>query len=98
MRSKLGHDGALCFWCPGCDHLHRCPVSGPKAWGFNGNFEMPTLTPSVLVTYKSGDPDYPDQRCHSFVRDGKIQFLSDCTHALASQTVDLPEWDRDEYL
>lgn len=31
--------------------------------------------------------------CHSFVRDGKIQFLSDCTHALAGQTVELPELD-----
>lgn len=30
--------------------------------------------------------------CHSFVRDGRIQFLSDCTHALAGQTVPLPEW------
>lgn len=29
--------------------------------------------------------------CHSFVRDGKIQFLDDCTHALAGQTVDLPD-------
>lgn len=30
--------------------------------------------------------------CHSFVTDGRIQFLSDCTHALAGQTVDLPEY------
>ena len=28
--------------------------------------------------------------CHSFVTDGKIQFLTDCTHPLAGQTVDLP--------
>lgn len=27
--------------------------------------------------------------CHSFVRDGSIQFLNDCTHALAGQTVPL---------
>lgn len=31
--------------------------------------------------------------CHSFVTDGNIQFLSDCTHQLAGQTVPLPEWD-----
>ena len=31
--------------------------------------------------------------CHSFVTDGRIQFLNDCTHALAGQTVDLPPWD-----
>ena len=29
--------------------------------------------------------------CHSFVTDGRIQFLDDCTHALAGQTVDLPD-------
>src|SRR5574337_596906 len=29
--------------------------------------------------------------CHSFVRDGKIQFLNDCTHELAGKTVALPE-------
>lgn len=30
--------------------------------------------------------------CHSFVTAGQIQFLSDCTHALAGETVPLPEW------
>jgi hypothetical protein len=29
-------------------------------------------------------------RCHSFVADGRIRFLTDSTHALAGQTVDLP--------
>ena len=29
--------------------------------------------------------------CHSFVTDGQIRFLSDCTHELADQTVDLPD-------
>jgi hypothetical protein len=31
--------------------------------------------------------------CHSFVTDGRIQFLGDCTHALAGKTVDLPDFD-----
>lgn len=30
--------------------------------------------------------------CHSFVTNGLIQFLSDCTHALAGQTVPLPDF------
>ena len=34
-------------------------------------------------------------RCHSFVMDGRIQFLGDCTHALADQTVRLPPWPHD---
>jgi hypothetical protein len=33
-----------------------------------------------------------DRVCHSFVVDGRIQFLGDCTHHLAGQTVDLPPW------
>jgi len=39
------------------------------------------------------DGKYPglDIVCHSFVTDGKIQFLGDCTHELVGQTVDLPE-------
>ncbi len=31
--------------------------------------------------------------CHTFVTDGRIQFLDDCSHKLAGQTVDLPDWD-----
>ena len=34
-----------------------------------------------------------DRVCHSFVTDGKIKFLKDCTHHLADQTVDIPDWD-----
>ena len=30
--------------------------------------------------------------CHSFITDGQIRFLEDSTHALAGQTVELPEW------
>ena len=30
--------------------------------------------------------------CHSFVNDGYIQFLSDSTHELSGQTIELPDW------
>lgn len=40
--------------------------------------------PEKEVSFKCGI-------CHSFIRDGKIQFLSDCTHHLAGKTVDLPD-------
>ena len=39
--------------------------------------------------------DCSDAVCHSFITDGRIQFLGDCTHALAGQTVDLPNIERD---
>src|SRR3546814_5434913 len=69
---------------------------GPR-WGYNGNPESPTFTPSILVSYNGPDAGRngaPPAICHSFVTDGRIQFLGDCTHALASQTVDLPEFKR----
>jgi hypothetical protein len=41
--------------------------------------------------------EHPDEKrvfecsvCHIFVRKGMIEFLSDCTHALAGKTVPLP--------
>lgn len=47
--------------------------------------------------FKAGGPEAVfnsrfGSRCHSFITDGRIQFLSDCTHALAMQTVDLPDF------
>lgn len=55
---------------------------------------LPTFTPSILVRYDGADAGQgaaPPAVCHSFVTNGRIQFLGDCTHALAGQTVDLPE-------
>lgn len=46
-------------------------------------------------TYNQEHPDNPVKFgctiCHSFVTDGKIQFLSDCTHEFAGQTVNLED-------
>jgi hypothetical protein len=52
--------------------------------------EAPTFTPSILVRYSWSDGP---RVCHSFVTGGRIQFLEDCTHHLAGQTVDLPDWE-----
>lgn len=110
--------GILMFHCPGCKEIHQIQIGagpGPR-WGYNGNPDKPTFTPSVLVTgvkfTEKGEADFdawhdagcPDRngepfesqpmRCHSFVTDGRIQFLSDCTHELVGQTVNLPEkWE-----
>lgn len=86
------------FYCPGCDHAHSVNTN-PGGWGFNGNVERPTFTPSVLLTRPAkpnATEEFKEWRaarvCHSFVTDGRIQFLSDCTHALAGQTVDLADF------
>lgn len=114
---RSANDGRLLFWCPGCDGVHGVRVGdgpGPR-WGYNGNPEKPTFTPSILVSctemtekggadyaawFESGCPPRNGEPfesrpvvCHSFVTDGRIQFLSDCTHALAGQTVDIPNFD-----
>lgn len=38
------------FWCPGCDEAHVVRVEGAGAWGYNGNPDAPTFTPSIKVT------------------------------------------------
>ncbi|MDT8998335.1 DUF6527 family protein [Paucibacter sp. APW11] len=35
--------------------------------------------------------------CHSFVVEGRMQMLGDCTHALAGQTVPIPAWPVDDW-
>lgn len=96
MKVKLlgQHNGRQSFYflCPGCAQLDE-PGSKLYAihtfndtWTFNGDGDKPTVSPSLLVT--DGRPAY---RCHSFIEGGQIRFLSDCSHSLAGQTVELPE-------
>lgn len=93
----------LCFVCPGCELRHGVNVrlknsaSGPL-WSWNGSLKAPTLQPSILVTYDGPDASKdgaPPARCHSYVTDGRIQFLGDCTHGKAGQTLDLPELEEE---
>ena len=65
------------------------------AWTWNGSATRPTFMPSVLVSYNGADAGRdgaPPAVCHSFVVDGRMQMLGDCTPALAGQTVDIPPW------
>ena len=71
------------YWCPGCNFIHAL---SPDIHKFNGDFDRPTFTPSVLYDYSE------EHRCHSYINDGNIQFLNDCSHSLAGQTVELPEY------
>jgi hypothetical protein len=104
--------GCLGFWCPGCDEMHVVN----SGWTFDGNYDAPTLSPSVLVTnghfsshWKQGEscwctfnaerpdetPSFTCERCHSFVRGGQIEFLTDSSHALAGRTVPMVQPLRD---
>lgn len=83
----LRHGGHAVYWCPGCRELHCINVdaaNGGVTWAWNGDKGRPTISPSVNVS-----PQGP-RRCHHFIRDGQIQFLSDCQHEMAGKTVPLP--------
>jgi len=99
-KEYLAHFGAgheeYWFRCPGGCGDHRIIVrwgasSGRSqpAWTFNGDMERPTFSPSLLVQWKNEEAK--PRVCHSFIRDGQIQFLGDCTHALAGKTVPLAD-------
>ena len=71
-----------------------------SVWKFNGSMDKPTFEPSLLVNatrditpeehrrIMDGEKlNIPKVRCHSYVRNGQIEYLGDCTHALAGKTV-----------
>jgi Family of unknown function (DUF6527) len=108
-KLRRAEQGMVLFYCPGCRSGHQIRVDPAfgSAWGFNGNGDAPTFTPSVLVQGSQRLTEEEHQRvmagetiktgplvCHSFVTDGRIQFLGDCTHDLVGQTVDLPDWPK----
>lgn len=89
---QSGVKGILWVMCPGCKmehHIHTREAErvGPK-WDFDGNYEAPTFSPSLLVTYTWG-PEQKQNVCHSFIRKGFWEFLGDCTHEHAGKTIPL---------
>lgn len=116
LGSKLRRleGGKVSYWCPGCDMAHVLTVDRPEGqagpcWDWNGDPDMPSFSPSVLVRYEHWVPPVTSENlaewkrkpwaqhkvtdvCHAFVTDGRIQFLGDCTHALAGRTVPLPDF------
>ena len=67
-------------------------------WSWNGDIENPTLKPSVLTNGGRWDEDmtkYTEYKCHTWITDGKAQFLGDCTHKLVNQTLPLLEIEAD---
>jgi len=87
-------EGQYLINCPGCKSIHSFfakpfanPING-ASWDFNDNFEFPTLYPSLLLNYEDGSG-----RCHSYIKEGKIQFLDDCTHELKNQIVELLDFE-----
>jgi len=98
MKFRRTDDGGAAYFCKGCDRMHHVDTK----WDIN--FDTNTISPSVLVKYRHPkgysndnpaplgyDGEYVEDVCHSFVRDGNIEYLTDCTHNLAGQTVELED-------
>jgi hypothetical protein len=76
--------------CPLRDLIIPVNTNGDRkdtpCWAWNGNTEKPTLTPSILSNDGS-------TVCHSYVTNGIVEFLTDCTHDSAGKILDLLEVD-----
>jgi hypothetical protein len=105
-NSSTGESGELVwFWCAGCDTHHAINPKG-WTWNgdterptFSPSVlvrgsEM-TAEGHAMLERRESPPDgrYPSRAtvCHSFVQEGRIQYLSDSTHALAGRTVPLED-------
>jgi len=105
-KVKTSTSGTIEFMCPGCNTEHNInsswtfngdvdkPTFNPSVLVRTGHYAS-SHKGDCWCTFNEEHKDDPTSYkcsiCHSFVRDGKIQFLDDCTHALKGQTVDLPE-------
>lgn len=82
---KWSHDQFL-YMCKGCGHEHAFAL---KSVGGNHDFNMdlnnPTVSPSLVANFS------PGEMCHSFIKNGRIQYLNDCTHHLKGVTIELPD-------
>lgn len=99
------------FWCPACDDDHNVRVLPPNNWLWDGNVDAPTFYPSVKTEFLKlckdaegrwtgnwvmKDSNPVPMICHSFVENGMIRFLGDCTHEYANQTLPLEIWYTEE--
>lgn len=64
--------------------------AGTHCWSWNGSTSAPTLHPSILSETQVRDGlAVKGIRCHTWITDGRVTFLSDTTHELSGQTLDL---------
>ena len=78
------------------------PTFGPSVLSTSGHHcaGEPQPPNCYICNTIAAEPDedhgqWKCMRCHTFVRGGMVEFLPDCTHDLAGQTLplpDLPDW------
>lgn len=90
-----GHTYAY-FYLPGWETTNRLPIdaeSRPR-WEFDGDIYFPTFNPSIRSRHQIYG-EAAERVNHVFIRNGKIQYLADCTHEFAGKTLRMPtlrEW------
>lgn len=85
-EGKKIHHTQYIYFCPACKHTHAFALK--KDGGhheFNMDLDNPTVTPSLNQNFTVGN------KCHSYIKNGMIEFIYDCDHVMAGQTVPLPE-------
>lgn len=92
-----GGEVAMLFM-PGVPCPSMIAISGQHpVWGWNGDKKNPTFSPSILTRLPYAGKEVVN---HVFIRGGKIQYLSECSHEYTGKTIDLPrlsEWP-EEYI
>lgn len=71
------------------------PTISPSILVTSGHYAPGWTGPTCYCNTKppdSGEWRWKCERCHSYVREGKIEYLDDCTHALKGKTIALPPW------
>lgn len=96
LRTVAGNGAkGLMHWCPGCDGPHiiwtQRAKDGEPCWTWNGDIEKPTCSPSVR-TFTTVEEGVDRTLCHYNMIDGMLVFHADSPHALAGQTVPIPDW------
>lgn len=84
--------------CWGYNGNPAAPTFTPSVLVTSGHY-MPGHDPAKGCYCTNPAPDdegwgFECGRCHTFITDGMVQFLGDCTHSLAGQTLPVPDWPR----
>lgn len=96
------------FMCPGCNEAHAVDIGpGGWGYNHDSNAPTftpsvlvtsytatPPVTAENLAEWKREPWEQTKVKstCHSYITNGQIKFLDDCTHDLRGVTVPLPEW------
>ena len=91
ILKEIGNASAALMYIPGVPCHILINLEGPHpVWVWNGDKRNPSISPSILTRLNWG-ADGKEICNHVFVREGKIQYLGDCTHEYAGMTLELPK-------